>query len=392
MEPPDSRGINQKGFNLATNAKRDYYEVLGVTRTVTEVELKSAYRKLAMQYHPDRNPNNPDAEERFKEVTEAYAILADSEKRSLYDRFGHAGVGTAGGNGGGGFDASAFQDLGDIFGEFFGFGDVFGGGGRRRSRVQRGADLREDLTIEFEEAAFGTEKRITVRRHEVCEECHGSGAAAGKGPTPCRSCNGRGQVRYQQGFFSIARTCPTCQGTGHVITDPCQKCKGEGRMLRQRPVDAKIPAGVEDGTRIRFAGGGEAGPNGGPAGDLYIVLHVKHHPFFAREGNDLHCTIPLSVPQAALGAEIQVPTLDGQHTLKIPEGTQPGTTFRVRNKGVHVLNGHGKGDLYIEVRVQIPSKLNKHQKELLQELEATAKVDNQPMMRTLLGKVKDMFG
>lgn len=362
--------------------------MLGVSRTVTEVELKSCYRKLAMQYHPDRNPNNPDAEERFKEITEAYTILADSEKRSMYDQFGHAGVGGAAP---GGFDASSFQDLGDIFGEFFGFGDVLGGG-RRRSRVQRGADLREDLTLQFEQAVFGTEARVTVRRHEVCEECHGSGAAAGKGPTTCRSCNGRGQVRYQQGFFSIARTCPTCQGTGNVITDPCVKCKGEGRILRQRIVDAKIPAGVEDGTRIRFTGGGEAGPHSGPAGDLYIVLHVKEHPFFAREGNDLHCTVPISITQAAMGSELNVPTLEGEHTLKIPEGTQPGATFRVRNKGVPVLNGHGKGDLYVEVRVQIPAKLSKRQKELLQELETTAKVDNQPMMRSLLGKVKDMFG
>ncbi len=273
-----------------------------------------------MQYHPDRNPNNPDAEERFKEVTEAYTVLADSEKRSLYDRFGHAGVGSAAGAGAG-FDGTPFQDLGEIFGEFFGFGDAFGSGGRRRSRVQRGADLREDVTIEFEQAAFGTEMRVMVRRHEACEDCHGSGAAPGKGPTTCRACNGRGQVRYQQGFFSIARTCPTCQGSGNVITDPCPKCKGEGRILRQRSVDAKIPAGVEDGTRIRFTGGGEAGPFGGPAGDLYVVLHVKEHPFFEREGNDLQCAVPLSVTQAAMGAEIRVPTLEGEHTLKIPEGT-----------------------------------------------------------------------
>ena len=358
---------------------------------MTEAELKSAYRKLALQLHPDRNPNNPDAEEKFKEVSEAYAVLADSEKRSLYDRFGHAGVG-GGFAAGGGFDSTVFQDFGDIFGEFF--GDVFGAGGsgRRRSRVQRGADLREDLTLEFEEAVFGTETRVTVRRHETCEECRGSGAAAGKAPTTCRSCAGRGQVRYQQGFFSIARTCPACQGTGSVITDPCAKCKGEGRVLRQRTVDAKIPAGVEDGTRIRFAGSGEVGQFGGPAGDLYVVLHVKEHPFFAREGNDLHCVVPISVTQAAMGAEIRVPTLEGEHTLKVPDGTQPGTTFRIRNKGVPLLNGHGKGDLYVELRVQIPSKLNKRQRELLQELETTTKVDNQPQPRSLIGKVKDIFG
>ena len=366
--------------------------MLSVSRTCTEQELKSAYRKLALQFHPDRNPNNPDAEEKFKEVSEAYAILADSEKRSVYDRYGHAGLGSSGGQGAG-FEATV-QDFSEIFGEFFGFGDVFGGGsgGRRRSRVQRGADLREDLTLEFEEAFFGTESKVTVRRHEACEECRGSGAAAGKAPSTCRSCNGRGQVRYQQGFFSIARTCPTCQGTGSVITDPCAKCKGEGRILRQRTVDAKIPAGVEDGTRIRFAGGGEVGQFGGPAGDLYVVLHVKEHPIFEREGNDLHCVMPISVTQAAIGAEIRVPTMEGEHTLKVPDGTQPGTTFRIRNKGVPVLNGHGKGDLYVEVRVQIPGKLSKRQRELLQELETTAKVDNQPLMRSLMGKVREIFG
>jgi molecular chaperone DnaJ len=341
--------------------------------------------------HPDRNPNNPDAEEKFKEVSEAYAVLADSEKRAVYDRYGHAGLGGMPGAGAG-FDASVFQDFGDIFGEFFGFGDLFGGGGgRRRSRAQRGADLREDLTLEFEQAFFGTESRVTVRRHEACQDCRGSGAAPGKGPTTCRSCDGRGQVRYQQGFFSIARTCPTCQGIGSVITDPCPKCKGEGRTLRQQTVEAKIPAGVEDGTRIRFAGGGEVGQFGGPAGDLYVVLHVKPHPFFEREGNDLHCVVPVSVSQAAIGAEIRIPTMEGEHTLKLPAGTQPGTTFRVRNKGVPVLNGHGRGDLYAEIRVQIPTNLTKRQKELLQELETTAKVDNRPIMRSLLGKMKNIF-
>ena len=365
--------------------------MLGVGRTASEQELKSAYRKLALQWHPDRNPNNPDAEEKFKEVSEAYAVLADAEKRSVYDRYGHAGLGATGQ--GVGFDASVFQDFNDIFGEFFGFGDLFGGGGgRRRSRAQRGADLREDLTLEFEEAFFGTETRVTVRRHEACEDCRGTGAAPGKAPTTCRSCNGRGQVRYQQGFFSIARTCPNCQGTGSVITDPCSKCKGEGRVLRQRTVDAKIPAGVEDGTRIRFAGAGEVGQFGGPAGDLYVVLHVKEHPFFEREANDLHCVVPISIAQAAMGAEIRVPTMEGEHTLKVPEGTQPGTTFRIRNKGVPVLNGHGKGDLYVQARVQIPNRLTKRQRELLQELEITAKVDNQPMLRSLLGKVKEIFG
>lgn len=380
-----------KGFGtiLASNVKRDYYEVLGVSREAGEQEIKSAYRKLALQFHPDRNPNNPDAEEKFKECSEAYAILADADKRAAYDRFGHAAVN---GGGSGGFDPTVFQDVSEIFGDFFGFGDLFGGGSRRGQRAQRGPDLREDVTLEFEEAVFGTETNVMVRRHETCEECRGSGAAAGKTPVSCRSCGGRGQVRYQQGFFSMARTCPTCQGVGSVITDPCLKCKGEGRVLRQRTVDAKVPAGVEDGTRIRFSGLGEAGAHGGPAGDLYVVLHVKEHPFFEREGNDLHCVIPISFAQAALGTEIQVPTLEGEHTLKVPDGTQSGTTIRIRGKGVPVLNGHGKGDLFVEVRVQTPGKLSKRQRELLQELEGMTRVENKPQRRTLLGKVKDIFG
>jgi molecular chaperone DnaJ len=372
---------------LTSNGKRDYYEVLGVARAATDQEIKSAYRKLALQFHPDRNPNNPDAEEKFKECSEAYAVLADGDKRAAYDRYGHAGLGGVGAQG---FDAN---DLGDIFGDFFGLGEIFGGGGtRKRSRTQRGADLREDINLEFEEAVFGTETKVTVRRHESCEDCRSSGAAAGKTPVTCRSCSGRGQVRYQQGFFSIARTCPTCQGTGSVITDPCPKCKGEGRLLRQRTVDAKIPAGVEDGTRIRFSGFGEGGLHGGPPGDLYVVLHVKEHPFFEREANDLHCVIPVSYTQAALGAEISVPTLEGEHVLKVPDGTQSGTTLRIRGKGVPILNGHGKGDLFVEVRVQTPSKLNKRQRELLQELEGLTHVENRPQRRTLLGKVKDIFG
>lgn len=357
-------------------------------RAATDQEIKSAYRKLAMQHHPDRNPDNPAAEERFKEASEAYAVLADGEKRAMYDRFGHAGVA----GGGVGFDSAGFQDLGDIFGEFFGFGDIFGGGSRQRSRSQRGADLREDITLEFEEAVFGIETDVTVRRHETCDSCRGSGAAPGKAAVTCKSCNGRGQVRYQQGFFSIARTCPTCQGTGSVITDPCPSCKGEGRLLREKTIDAKIPAGVEDGTRVRFAGLGEAGAHGGPPGDLYVVLHVKEHSFFSRQGNDLHCAFPISFTQATLGAEIIVPTLENEHTLKIPEGTQSGTTFRLRGKGVPVLNGRGKGDLFVEVRVQTPSKLNKRQRELLQELDKLTPVENRPQRSTLMGKVKDIFG
>jgi len=376
---------------LPSNVKRDYYEILGVQRGASDQEIKSAYRKLALQFHPDRNPNNPDAEEKFKECSEAYAILADSEKRGIYDRFGHAGVGGAGA--GQGFDPTVFQDFSDIFGEFFGFGDLFGGGrGGRRTRAQRGADLREDITLEFEEAVFGVEKQITYRKQENCEVCGGSGSAGGKDPISCRTCGGRGQVRYEQGFFSIARTCPNCQGTGSVISDPCAKCKGEGRVLQSKTIDAKVPAGVEDGTRIRFSGVGEAGIHGGPSGDLYVVLHVKEHPFFQRQGTDLYCIVPISVTQAALGAEIQVPTLDGEHTLKIPEGTQSGTILKLRNKGVPVLNGHGKGDLFIEVRLQTPTKLTKRQRELLQELQGITQVENKPQRHTLLGKMKDMFG
>ena len=378
------------GEFLAANTKRDYYEVLGVARVATDVEIKSAYRKLAMTYHPDRNPNNPEAEDKFKEITEAYAILADGEKRTLYDRFGHAGLGGSAG-GPAGFDPAIFQDFGDIFGDIFGFGDRFGQGGRRRSRAQRGADLREDLHLEFEEAVFGVDKQVNVRRHETCDACRGTGAAPGKAPVSCRSCNGRGQVRYQQGFFSIARTCPACQGAGNVITDPCPKCKGEGRLMRERVVETKVPAGVEDGTRIRFSGLGEAGAFSGPAGDLYIVLHVKEHAFFEREGNDLHCVVPISFPQAALGTEIMIPTLEGEHKLKVPEGTQSGTSFRIRSKGVPILNSHGKGDLYVEVRIQTPAKLNKRQRELVAELAQLSPVENKPQNRTLLGRVKDMF-
>ena len=373
---------------MATNTKRDYYEVLGVSRSAEEPEIKTAYRKLALQYHPDRNPGNPEAEEKFKEASEAYAVLVDSNKRAQYDRFGHAAVGGAGF---GGFDPNSFQDFSDIFSDLFGFGDIFGGGGRRRSRAQRGADLREDLTIAFEHAVFGTETEIRIRRHEACDACSGSGSAPGKGATTCRSCGGAGQVRYQQGFLTIARTCPTCKGAGSVISDPCAKCHGHGRVLQQRTMPVKIPAGVEDGTRMRFAGQGEAGAFGGPSGDLYVVLHVKEHPFFERDGNNIYCAVPVSITQAALGAEIRIPTLDGEHTLKIPEGTQSGTAFRIRHKGVASLNGHGKGDLFVEVRVQTPTKLTRRQRELLEELHGASPVENKLERRGLLGKMRDMF-
>ncbi|MDP9263661.1 MAG: molecular chaperone DnaJ [Acidobacteriota bacterium] len=355
-------------------------------RAASDQEIKSAYRRLALQYHPDRNPGSAEAEEKFKEASEAYSILADGSKRAHNDRFGHVDVGRVG------FDDSIFEDFHDIFGEFFGFGDLFGGGGRQRTRARRGADLREDLTLEFEEAAFGMKTEVQVSRHEACGECQGSGAAAGKSATTCSTCGGRGQVRYQQGFFSVARTCPACSGAGTVITDPCKKCRGEGRMAVEKTLEVKIPAGVEHGTRMRYAGQGEAGSHSGPAGDLYIVLHVKEHSFFEREGKDLHCVLPISLTQAVLGAELKVPTLDGEHTLKVPEATQGGTTFRVRGKGIAGLNGHGKGDLYVQVKVLTPAKLTKRQRELLEELHSTMHFENKPERRTLLSKVKDIFG
>jgi molecular chaperone DnaJ len=371
---------------LATQTKRDYYEVLGVVRSATEQEIKSAYRKLAMLHHPDRNPGNSEAEEKFKECTEAYSVLIDTEKRQRYDQFGHAGV-----NGGGfsGFDPSQFGDFSDIFGDIF--SDLFGvGRGGRGSRPQRGGDARADLTLTFEEAAFGKKTQVKVRRYETCEQCHGSGSAAGKAPAKCSTCGGHGQVRYQQGFFSIARTCPACQGAGRVISDPCSKCNGETRVMQERSVDVGVPAGVEDGTRIRYQGQGDSGPGG--AGDLYVVLHVKPHSFFEREGKDLYCSVPISFSQAALGDDIVIPTLDGEHKLKIPDGTQGGTTFRIRGKGVPGLQSASRGDLFVKVRVQTPSRLNKRQRDLLQELGATSTVENKPEPRSLLDKVKEIFG
>ncbi len=360
-------------------------------RTATDQELKSAYRKLAMQYHPDRNPDNPHAEEQFKECSEAYAVLSDGEKRARYDRFGHAGV--AGNGSGGGFDPSGFPDIQDIFGDIFGFGDMFGGGrGGRRSRAQRGADMREDVKLEFEEAIFGVTKQVQIRRLEECDQCHGSGAAPGKSPITCTTCGGQGQVRYQQGFFAIARPCSTCGGSGRLIVDPCTTCRGQGRVRRERTVTVKVPAGVEDGQRMLYSGEGEAGLHGGPSGDLYVVLHCKEHEFFERDGRNLHCVVPVSFVQAALGTEIAVPTLEGEHTLKIPEGTQTGATFKIKHQGVPELNGRGRGDQFVQVKVQTPTKLSKRQRELLEELQQTLSVENKPVSRTLLSKMREMFG
>ena len=381
----------------ANVTKIDFYELLSVSRDASDGELKTAYRKLAMQYHPDRNPNNPEAEEKFKACSEAYQVLSDPEKRAAYDRYGHAaftggGPGAGGPFGGGGFSGNP-QDLGDIFGDLFGemFSGGASGGGRRASRAQRGRDVRYDLTLEFEEAVFGKEKEITVRRLDTCGECKGTGAAKGKSPIPCTQCGGRGQQRFQQGFFSVARTCSVCQGTGTLIVDPCQVCKGEARVQGEHKIHVKVPAGVEQDTRIRYGGEGEAGKFGGPAGDLYVVLNVKAHEFFERDGDDLHCVLPISFPQAALGTEVDIKTMEGLESIKVPEGTQSGREFKLRGKGVPHLNERGKGDLVVEVRVETPSKMTKQQRDLMRQLAETMTVNNAPHSRGLFEKVKEIF-
>jgi molecular chaperone DnaJ len=385
-------------------SKRDYYEVLEVTKTASDTEIKSSYRRLAMKFHPDRNPGDQLAEEKFKECAEAYAILADAQKRSQYDRFGHAGV-SAGPGGGAGFDPSVFAEFGDfadILGNMFGFGDLFGGaGGRRRGGPQRGADLRYDLEISFEESAKGAETSIQIPRQETCETCSGSGSAPGSTASNCPQCKGQGQVRYQQGFFTVARTCPQCRGAGKVITKPCTNCRGAGRIARDRKITVKIPAGISTGQQLRLIGEGEAGSAGGPAGHLYVVVHVHEHAFFRRDGMNLFCEIPVNFTTVALGGEIQVPTLDGNETVKVPEGTQTGTTLRLKNKGMPDVNGRGRGDLFATVQVQTPRKLTREQRKLIEELakalpkdkfEPRARGEDEQDERNLFDRVKDMFG
>lgn len=366
-------------------SKRDYYDVLGLSRDADEQQLKSAYRKLAMQYHPDRNPDSREAEEKFKEAAEAYSVLSDSQKRALYDRYGHQGVQGASSSG---FDPSGFPDLSDILGDFFGFA---GSGSRRRNRAQRGDDVRYDLEISFEDAVFGMTAEIQVPTMEQCRRCNGKGAEPGSGSSTCPTCHGRGEVIYQQSFLSVRRTCNSCGGSGQIIRNPCSDCRGEGHRQVQRKLKVNIPAGVDNGTRLRLSNEGQPGTQGGPPGDLYVVLKVKEHPFFDRQDSDLHCTIPLSVAQAALGAEIQVPTLGEPHTLKIPEGTQTGAQFRIRNKGVAQVNGHGRGDIYVHVDVKTPTKLTREQRKLFEQLRETLPVDNQPAEKGLFDKVKDYF-
>ena len=374
-------------------SKRDYYEVLGISKSANESEIKKAYRKLAMQYHPDRNQGDAEAEAKFKEASEAYAILQDSEKRSAYDQFGHAAVdGSAGGQGGGfGFDfsSSAFQD---IFDDFFGDSSFFGGGGRRRKTNNRGSDLRYDITVTLEEAFEGKKYKVKIPTQIRCDDCSGSGAAKGSQPITCQMCAGQGQVRSQQGFFSIQQTCPQCQGSGSMISNPCKPCRGSGRIQKSKNLMVKIPQGVDDGSRIRLSGEGEAGPNGGQQGDLYIFVNVKEHNIFAREDENLFAEIPIAMVDAAIGGSIDVPTIDGgKARLKIPQGTQSGDQFRLKSKGMpHVRGGHF-GDMYIQAKVETPTNLNKKQTEILKSFQEISSEKETPLSSAFFNKAKEFW-
>jgi len=363
-------------------AKRDYYEVLGVTRTVTEVEIKKSYRRMAMKHHPDRNPDNKDAEDKFKEAKEAYEILSDAQKRAAYDQFGHAGVDqSAGGGRSGGFS--------DVFGDVF--SDIFGGGG---SQSYRGADLRYHLDLSLEEAVAGTTSKIQIPIHVNCKTCDGSGAKKGTEPVTCTTCGGHGQVRMQQGFFSVQQPCPHCHGTGKMITDPCNDCHGEGQVQEKKTLSVKIPAGVDTGDRIRLAGEGEPGTGGAGPGDLYVEVQVRRHNVFTREGSNLYCDVPIGFVTASLGGELEVPTLEGKASLKISEGTQTGQQFRLRNKGIKSVRGGAVGDLICRVIIETPIKLSKKQKELLQEFEETlagSHSKHSPKTSSWLDAVKKFF-
>lgn len=368
-------------------SKRDYYEVLGIQKTATDAEIKTAYRKLALQYHPDKNPDNKEAEDKFKEAAEAYSVLSDQSKRASYDRFGHsAGAGA-------GFGGAGFSNIEDIF-DMFGFADIFGaaarGGSARRNSPQRGADLRYDLEITLEEAALGTTTKLNIPRLESCEECSGSGAEKDTVAETCEACGGSGQVRYQQGFFSVARTCANCRGTGKFIRTPCKNCQGNGRIEKEKTIEIKIPAGVDTGSRLRVTGEGEAGANNGPTGDLHVVLHVADHEEFERQGSNLYSSAPVTFAQAALGSMITVKTLDGTEKLEIPPGTQTGSVFRVKEKGMPVLGGRGRGDLFVAVTVVTPKNLTKEQRKLLEQLADIEDTDFKD--KSFIDKVRNIFG
>lgn len=365
-------------------SKRDYYEVLGVSRTATDAEIKRAYRALALQHHPDKNPDDHTAEDKFKEAAEAYSVLSDPQKRASYDRFGHQGVGA----GGFGFEGG-FSNIDDVF-DIFGFGDLFGGGRGRRTTVQRGADLRYDLEITLEDATSGKDEKLRIPRLETCDECSGSGAEKGTEAETCVTCGGSGQTRYQQGFFSVMRTCANCGGKGKIIRTPCKTCRGAGRIEKEKTIEIKIPAGVETGSRLRVTGEGESGVGGGPTGDLYIVIHVAEHEHFERQGNNLYSAVPITFAQAALGAEITVRTLNGEEQLTVPAGTQTGTVFRVKGKGMPNLGGRGHGDLFVAVTLVTPKTLTKEQRELLERLSQIEDADFED--ESLMDKVRNIFG
>jgi molecular chaperone DnaJ len=376
-------------------SKRDFYEILGVNRDASDEEIKKSYRKLAMKHHPDRNPDNPAAEEKFKEGKEAYEILSDAQKRAAYDQYGHAGVDQQAGMGGGGFGGGG-GGFGDAFGGIFDeiFGGRGGSGGGGQSNIYRGADLRYNLEISLEQAAHGTETKIRIPTMESCEPCSGSGAKPGTQAKTCPTCNGSGQVRLQQGFFSIQQTCPKCHGTGRYIPDPCKPCGGTGRIKQHKTLAVKIPSGVDEGDRIRLVGEGEHGVNGGPPGDLYVQIHLKQHPVFTRDHNDLHCEMPISFTTAALGGEIEIPTLDGAASIKIPGETQSGRVFRLRGKGIKGVRSHTHGDLMCHVTVETPVNLTDRQKELLRELEESSQestTNHNPRAKSWMDKVKAFF-
>jgi molecular chaperone DnaJ len=370
-------------------SKRDYYQVLDVPRTANEADVKKAYRRLAMKFHPDRNPEDREAEERFKEVKEAYEVLSDPAKRATYDQFGHAGLDAARG-GGRGFDPR--DAFGDIFGDVF--GDIFGGGRRGRSQVFRGADLRYELELELERAVFGSTEDVTFTTLAECDECAGSGGVKGAKPVSCETCRGAGQVRMQQGFFTVQQTCPRCQGRGQVITDPCGKCRGQGRVRKQKTLSVKVPAGVDTGDRIRLTGEGEAGRNGGPSGDLYVEVRVREHAIFERDGSHLSCEVPVTIATAALGGSIDVPTLDGNATIKIPAETQSGRVFRLREKGIRPVRGGPTGDLFCRIVVETPVNLSREQRELLRKFDESLRSDarhHHPREESWLDGVKRFF-